>query len=45
MLAKVLSSAIVGLDAELVDVEVDIIQGYPQFHPGRSARCGRSRKS
>ncbi len=31
MLAKVLSSAIVGLDAELVDVEVDIIKGYPNF--------------
>jgi magnesium chelatase family protein len=31
MLAKVLSSAIVGLDAELVDVEVDIINGYPNF--------------
>ncbi|UCC54779.1 MAG: YifB family Mg chelatase-like AAA ATPase [Anaerolineaceae bacterium] len=31
MLAKVLSSAIVGLDAELVEVEVDIIKGYPNF--------------
>jgi magnesium chelatase family protein len=31
MLAKVLSCAIVGLEAEVVDVEVDIIQGYPNF--------------
>ncbi len=31
MLAKVLSSAIVGLEAELVEVEVDIINGYPSF--------------
>jgi magnesium chelatase family protein len=31
MLAKVLSSAILGIDAILVDVEVDISQGLPQF--------------
>ncbi len=31
MLAKVLSAAIVGLDAELVDVEVDIVKGQPYF--------------
>ena len=31
MLAKVLSSAILGIDAILVDVEVDIAQGLPQF--------------
>jgi magnesium chelatase family protein len=31
MLAKVLSSAILGIDAILVDVEVDIVQGLPQF--------------
>ncbi|MDX1416510.1 MAG: YifB family Mg chelatase-like AAA ATPase [Candidatus Promineifilaceae bacterium] len=31
MLAKVFSSAIVGLDAELVEVEVDVIKGYPNF--------------
>ncbi len=31
MLAKVLSSAVVGIDAILVDVEVDIAQGLPQF--------------
>jgi magnesium chelatase family protein len=31
MLAKVLSSAIVGIDAIPVDVEVDIAQGLPQF--------------
>ncbi len=31
MLAKTLSAAIVGLDAELVDVEVDIVNGQPYF--------------
>ncbi len=31
MLAKVLSAALVGLDAHLVDVEVDIAGGLPQF--------------
>lgn len=31
MLAKVLSSALCGIDAILVDVEVDIAQGLPQF--------------
>lgn len=31
MLAKVLSCAIVGLEAEIVEVEVDIIRGYPHF--------------
>ena len=31
MLAKVLSSALHGIDAILVDVEVDIVQGLPQF--------------
>jgi magnesium chelatase family protein len=31
MLAKVLSSALAGIDAILVDVEVDIAQGLPQF--------------
>ena len=31
MLAKVLSSAVVGIDAIMVDVEVDIAQGLPQF--------------
>ena len=31
MLAKVLSSALSGIDAILVDVEVDIAQGLPQF--------------
>ena len=31
MLAKVLSSAILGIDAIMVDVEVDISQGLPQF--------------
>jgi magnesium chelatase family protein len=31
MLAKVLSCAIIGLEAELVEVEVDVITGYPAF--------------
>ena len=31
MLAKVLSAAVIGIDAILVDVEVDIAQGLPQF--------------
>ncbi|MBP6788661.1 MAG: hypothetical protein KA170_13810, partial [Candidatus Promineofilum sp.] len=31
MLAKVLSAAIVGLEAELVAVEVDIVNGQPYF--------------
>jgi magnesium chelatase family protein len=31
MLAKVISAAIVGLEAEPVDVEVDVINGYPSF--------------
>jgi len=31
MLAKVVSSSLVGIDAILVDVEVDISQGLPQF--------------
>src|SRR3990172_2227343 len=32
MLSKVLSSAVYGLDAYLVDVEVDIATGLPQFN-------------
>ena len=47
MLAKVLSSAIVGLDAELVEVEVDIIKGYPNFQmvglPDAAVRESRDR--
>lgn len=31
MLAKVLSSAVIGIDAYVVDVEVDISQGLPSF--------------
>jgi len=31
MLAKVLSATVIGIDAVLVDVEVDIAQGLPQF--------------
>ena len=30
-LAKVLSCAVIGLDGELIDVEVDIAQGMPAF--------------
>ena len=32
MLAKVLSAAVVGLDGELVEVEVDLLPGLPAFH-------------
>jgi magnesium chelatase family protein len=32
MLAKVLTCAVVGLDGEMVEVEVDIGQGLPAFH-------------
>ncbi len=31
MLAKVVSCAIVGLEAKLIEVEIDIIRGYPNF--------------
>ena len=31
MLAKILSSAVIGIDAYLVEVEVDITQGLPTF--------------
>ena len=31
MLANVLSSAVIGIDAYLVEVEVDIMQGLPSF--------------
>ena len=31
MLAKVLSSAVIGIDAYIVEVEVDISQGLPSF--------------
>ena len=31
MLAKVLSSAVIGIDAYLIEVEVDIMQGLPTF--------------
>jgi magnesium chelatase family protein len=31
MLAKILSSAVIGIDAYIVDVEVDIAQGLPSF--------------
>ena len=31
MIAKVLSSAVLGVDAYLVEVEVDIALGFPQF--------------
>jgi magnesium chelatase family protein len=31
LLARVLSSAVIGIDAYLVEVEVDIAQGLPTF--------------
>jgi magnesium chelatase family protein len=47
MLAKVLSAALVGLDAHLVDVEVDISGGLPQFSvvglPDATVRESRDR--
>ena len=47
MLAKVMSCAIVGLDAELVEVEVDIIRGQPSFNlvglPDAAVRESRDR--
>ena len=47
MLAKVVSCAIVSLDAELVEVEVDIIRGFPAFQlvglPDAAVRESRDR--
>ena len=47
MLAKVLSAALVGLDAHLIDVEVDIAGGLPQFSvvglPDATVRESRDR--
>jgi magnesium chelatase family protein len=47
MLAKVLSVALVGLDAHLIDVEVDIAGGLPQFSvvglPDATVRESRDR--
>ncbi|MCP4428010.1 MAG: magnesium chelatase, partial [Chloroflexi bacterium] len=47
MLAKVISCAIVGLEAEIVDVEVDIIRGAPAFNlvglPDAAVRESRDR--
>ncbi|MCB9007939.1 MAG: YifB family Mg chelatase-like AAA ATPase [Ardenticatenaceae bacterium] len=47
MLAKVFSCAIVGLDAEIVEVEVDIIRGQPAFNlvglPDAAVRESRDR--
>ncbi len=47
MLAKVLSAAVVGLDAHLIDVEVDIGGGLPQFSivglPDATVRESRDR--
>jgi magnesium chelatase family protein len=47
MLAKVLSAAIVGLDAHVIDVEVDIAGGLPQFSlvglPDATVRESRDR--
>ena len=38
MLAKILSSAVIGIDAYVVEVEVDIAQGLPAF----STEIGRA---
>jgi magnesium chelatase family protein len=47
MLAKVISCAIVGLEAEIVEVEVDIIRGAPAFNlvglPDAAVRESRDR--
>lgn len=47
MLAKVFSCAIVGLEAEIVEVEVDIIRGQPAFNlvglPDAAVRESRDR--
>jgi magnesium chelatase family protein len=47
MLAKVMSCAIVGLEAQLVEVEVDITQGQPFFSlvglPDAAVRESRDR--
>ena len=47
MLAKVLSTALVGLDAHLIEVEVDISGGLPQFSvvglPDATVRESRDR--
>ncbi|MCP4359720.1 MAG: YifB family Mg chelatase-like AAA ATPase [Chloroflexi bacterium] len=47
MLAKVMSCAIVGLDADVVEVEVDIIRGAPMFNlvglPDAAVRESRDR--
>jgi magnesium chelatase family protein len=47
MLAKVLGAAVVGLDAHLIDVEVDIAGGLPQFSvvglPDATVRESRDR--
>ena len=47
MLAKVISCAIVGLEADLIDVEVDIIRGAPAFQlvglPDAAVRESRDR--
>ena len=47
MLAKVISCAIVGLEAEIVEVEVDIIRGQPAFNlvglPDAAVRESRDR--
>lgn len=47
MLAKVMSCAIVGLNAEVVEVEVDIIRGQPSFNlvglPDAAVRESRDR--
>ena len=43
MLAKVLSGAILGIDAYVVEVEVDIVQGLPGFRHRGPAGWGGQR--
>ena len=47
MLAKILSCAIVGLQTDIVEVEVDINRGQPAFHlvglPDAAVRESRDR--
>ncbi len=48
MLARVLSATVWGVDARLVEVEVDVASGLPTFSDSRSSRhcsTGSQRKS
>lgn len=49
MIVKVLSSEVLGVDAYLVEVEVDIAFGFPQFNmvglPERAVKESKARHS